>query len=68
MSGSGVWLLENFNTHSSRSHINKLVGIGIENHKSPKVMVGIRIGAAVEIIKNNFSDCEKLPETNFKIN
>ena len=34
MSGGGVWLLEDLNKHSSQSHVNKLVGIGIEDHKN----------------------------------
>ena len=68
MSGGGVWLLEDLNKHSSQSHVNKLVGIGIENHKNPKVMVGTRIGAVIEFIKRKFPDCKNLPETNFEIN
>lgn len=67
MSGGGVWLLEDLNKHSSQSHVNKLVGIGIENHKNPKVMVGTRIGAVIEVIKRKYPDCINLPETNFKI-
>lgn len=54
MSGSGVWLLENLNNKSSNSDVNKLVGIGIEYHKEPKVMVGTRIRAVIEIIKRKF--------------
>lgn len=65
MSGGGVWLLEDLNKHSSQSHVNKLVGIGIENHKKPKVMVGTRIGAVIEVIKRKFPDCKNLPKTNF---
>lgn len=68
MSGGGVWLMEDLNSHSSQSYVNKLVGIGIEDHKNPKVMVGIRIGAVVEVIKKRFPDCKNLPKTNFKIN
>ena len=68
MSGGGVWLLENLNNHSSQSHINKLVGIGIEDHKNPKVIVGTRIGAVVEAIRSKFPDCKNLPKTNFKRN
>ena len=40
---------------SSQSFVNKLVGIGIEAHNDPKVMVGTRIGAAIEVINN---ECE----------
>lgn len=68
MSGGGVWLLENLNNHSSQSDVNKLVGIGIEYHKNPKVMVGTRIGAVVEAIKTKFHDFKNLPKTNFKLN
>ncbi len=67
MSGGGVWLLEDLNLHSSKSHINKLVGIGIECHNTPKVLVGTRIGAVIELIKSKFDNCEDLPEINFKI-
>ncbi|MHA2061781.1 MAG: hypothetical protein ACW963_05780 [Candidatus Sifarchaeia archaeon] len=68
MSGGGVWLMEDLNSHSSRSYVNKLVGIGIEDHKNPEVMVGTRIGAVIEVIKKGFPDCKNLPKTNFKIN
>jgi len=68
MSGGGVWLLEDLNNHSSQSYVNKLVGIGIEDHKNPKVMVGTRIGAVIEAIKNKYPDCKGLPQTNFTIN
>jgi hypothetical protein len=68
MSGGGVWLMEDLNSHSSQSYVNKLVGIGIEDHKNPKVMVGTRIGAVVEVIKNRFPEYKNLPKTNFNIN
>lgn len=67
MSGGGVWLLEDMTKHSSKSYVNKLVGIGIEDHKEPKVMVGTRIGAVIEVIKRNYTHCKNLPETNFQI-
>ncbi len=68
MSGGGVWLLENLNNHSSQLYVSKLVGIGIEDHKNPKVMVGTRIGAVIEVIKTKYPDCKGLPQTNFTIN
>lgn len=67
MSGGGVWLLEDLSHHSSKSHVNKLVGIGIEDHKNPKVLVGTRIGAVIEAIKRKYPDCSNLPKTNFEI-
>jgi hypothetical protein len=68
MSGGGVWLVENLNYNSSESQINKLVGVGIEIHKSPKALVGTRIGAVIEMIKTKFDGCQNLPKTNFIIN
>lgn len=60
MSGGGVWL-------KNISYMPKLVGICIEYDKKLKVMIGTRIGAVIEAIRNRYSNYVELPKTNFQI-
>lgn len=68
MSGGAVWLNEDLNNHSSNSSVNKLAGIGIEWRKDKKCLLGVSIGAALEVIRVQYGiDVLNGKKTGFRI-
>jgi hypothetical protein len=68
ISGGAVWLNEDLNNHSSNSSVNKLAGIGIEWRKDKKCLLGVSIGAALEVIRNQYGiDVLNGKKTGFRI-